>query len=115
MDDGQMVCTELWGPQIQHPGEIFSGLDTSTEARISVKVNGNSDQSMTKRYFMQWLRFENSLQRLKTVYSTEKTLPTSKSSKTTPTPRSSFTSSEEEDLPNQRNLDTDKLVFESDC
>ena len=118
MDDGQIVCTELRGQEIQYPGEIFSGLDLSTEARISVKVHGNSDQSMTKRFFLQWLRFENGLQKLKTDYPAGKTSPTTQSSYTTPTPRSSLTSSDEEQettLQNHRKLDTDQLVFETDC
>ena len=53
-----MVCTEARGDDIQYPADTFRGLDSNPQSRITLKVTGNTDQTMTRRFFGQWLRFE---------------------------------------------------------
>ena len=58
LKNGEMVCTEARGDDIQYPADTFRGLDSNPQSRITLKVTGNTDQTMTRRFFGQWLRFE---------------------------------------------------------
>ena len=55
---GEMVCTQALGANIQYPGATFVGMESNTDARIAMKVADNTDHTMTRRFFGQWLRFE---------------------------------------------------------
>lgn len=106
MDDGGMVCTESRGADIQYPGETFHGLDPTSPARITVQVKGTvTDNSMTKRFFGQWLRFENGMKNLvENSQKREQAAPSSESS-------TDDSSDDESIVPRRRELQNDQLTI----
>ena len=102
LQNGEMVCTEAVGADIQYPGSIFNGLESNNEARIALKVSGETDHTMTKRFFGQWLRFE----QIATQYMpTQTTLTTDDDT--------SDNSESETVVPSRRVADSDDLNYDT--
>ena len=104
LKNGEMVCTEALGENIQYPGAIFGGLESSSDARITMKVSGDTDHTMTRRFFGQWLRFE----QIATKYGTDfknRHMPTQTS--LTSDDDASDDTSDETIVPNKRVTDSD--------
>ena len=95
--NGSVVCTESRSENILYPGSAFAGLDQHSDARIKLQVGGTSDTLMTRRFFGQWLRFENGISKL------ERRLEQSPISDT----------ESEISLPNERKSDTDETVIDT--
>ena len=106
-----MVCTEALGANIQYPGSNFGGMESNTDARIAMKVAGNTDHTMTRRFFGQWLRFE----QISTKFGTEfknrhmptQTSLTSDDDVSDVSDASDVTSESETIVPNKRVADSD--------
>lgn len=105
LQNGEMVCTEAVGADVQYPGSIFNGLESNNEARIALKVSGESDHSMTKRFFGQWIRFEQIASQYMPTQTTQTTLTTDDDT--------SDNSESETVVPSRRLADSDDLNYDT--